>query len=904
MMVSIPSSYKSVSSSPSVSLSHFSPPTTPPPLTPTITSAGQPIHSSQPSPALSDDSLAELSFAYERQPDGKIARVTKDSLGSKPSPPDSSPEQASPVSSSSSRLSPIPSTSNPRRSPLSRSESSPALETIAPTRSFQRVASGPLANGLASTPAATNTRIALLASGTGTGRKVTGGPRRVRLEDVKEGNERSRSDGEDGKQRELKMQIHEKENAEVSPVPPSFAFPAAQPLAEVNFGPQRSLPIPGRQAIPLPTRRLLKKIEPISETDDTAEDEAGNPMPLLKSSAGIRPRRSASMSETHEGMSQPPQFHQFNRLPVGPQRGARRVTLEEKLRQEREIALEEGYARREAEEAAEAERLAQALAETQAANPLYTRQSPSPTHLQTHMRPIAHHQRRDSDTLKSIAANMVTASSPTIAEALPLRRSPSNLGYAVTAAPNARHRRSPTAPEAPTTSEMIAPPPGLNGHVLGKTWAAGDLQESDLEQHGEEVPVPIPPQKSVPMMPPPPVPDQVAQMAGKHAQPMGASPGRSMIVNKKAYIRLDMIGRGGSSRVYRVLNPANELFAIKKVSLDKTDPETMNGYMNEIALLKRLDGNRKIIRLIDSEVKAGPGGSKGSLYLVMECGEIDIAKLLQQQQKEPLDIVWVSYYWKQMLQAVHVIHEEKIVHSDLKPANFVLVRGQVKLIDFGIANAIANDTTNIQRDSQIGTVNYMSPEAIEIPEGLRRIKVGRASDIWSLGCILYQMVYGQPPFAHLSMRAKMNSIPDPSHEIDFPEFSTPSLSRSSSSSPPSPPRMLDHLKVAVPIHVIDTIKACLVRNPKERETIPQILQRNWLANGEITSAPAQPTPPASPAPALKPDETIINPYFMQQLLRYGMSLGTQGRNMDEDELSKEAERLVEELQSVNAAAQS
>lgn len=59
-----------------------------------------------------------------------------------------------------------------------------------------------------------------------------------------------------------------------------------------------------------------------------------------------------------------------------------------------------------------------------------------------------------------------------------------------------------------------------------------------------------------------------------------------------------------------------------------------------------------------------------------------------------------------MLQAVHVIHEEKIVHSDLKPANFVLVRGQLKLIDFGIANAIANDTTNIQRDHQVSVHAY------------------------------------------------------------------------------------------------------------------------------------------------------------------------------------------------------
>ena len=93
-------------------------------------------------------------------------------------------------------------------------------------------------------------------------------------------------------------------------------------------------------------------------------------------------------------------------------------------------------------------------------------------------------------------------------------------------------------------------------------------------------------------------------------------------MNKKAYARLDMIGKGGSSRVYRVMNNANEIYAIKRVSLDKTDSETMSGYMNEIALLKRLEGNSRIIRLIDSEVKAGPGGSKGHLMLVMECGEI------------------------------------------------------------------------------------------------------------------------------------------------------------------------------------------------------------------------------------------------------------------------------------------
>jgi len=55
-----------------------------------------------------------------------------------------------------------------------------------------------------------------------------------------------------------------------------------------------------------------------------------------------------------------------------------------------------------------------------------------------------------------------------------------------------------------------------------------------------------------------------------------------------------------------------------------------------------------------------------------------------------------------LLQAVSGVHEQRIVHSDLKPANFLLVEGQLKLIDFGIAKAICGDTTSIARESQVG----------------------------------------------------------------------------------------------------------------------------------------------------------------------------------------------------------
>ena len=64
-----------------------------------------------------------------------------------------------------------------------------------------------------------------------------------------------------------------------------------------------------------------------------------------------------------------------------------------------------------------------------------------------------------------------------------------------------------------------------------------------------------------------------------------------------------MIGKGGSSRVYEVLSHSNQMFVVKRVSLDRTDQETMSGYMNDISLLKRLEGNHRITRLIDSEVR-------------------------------------------------------------------------------------------------------------------------------------------------------------------------------------------------------------------------------------------------------------------------------------------------------------
>ncbi|KAJ3312534.1 Dual-specificity kinase, spindle pole body (SPB) duplication and spindle checkpoint function, partial [Gonapodya sp. JEL0774] len=240
-----------------------------------------------------------------------------------------------------------------------------------------------------------------------------------------------------------------------------------------------------------------------------------------------------------------------------------------------------------------------------------------------------------------------------------------------------------------------------------------------------------------------------------------------VMVNGTPYTRLATVGRGGSSKVYKVLSPSGQILALKRVSLRGAEKAAVEGYVNEIELLGKLKGNKRIIGLVDAEVDR----RGGVVMVVMECGEVDLSTLLRRANQH-VSLNHVRMYWEQMVQAVKALHEESIVHTDLKPANFLLVEGALKLIDFGIAKAIPNDTTNIQRDHQTGTVNYMSPESITNTGGEKRnyLKIGRPSDVWSLGCILYELLSGRPPFYHIpNMGLKLHAIIDPNLAIPYPD---------------------------------------------------------------------------------------------------------------------------------------
>ncbi|ETV88366.1 TTK protein kinase, variant 1 [Aphanomyces astaci] len=253
-------------------------------------------------------------------------------------------------------------------------------------------------------------------------------------------------------------------------------------------------------------------------------------------------------------------------------------------------------------------------------------------------------------------------------------------------------------------------------------------------------------------------------------------PKNHFTVNGITFLSLKQIGSGGTSKVFRVLGPDMQTYALKRIKMKKMDEASVTSYQNEISLLKSLQGSPHVIKLVANELDY----NLKVLYVVMEIGEIDLMNKLKELKQHNIVVEenFLRIVWHQMLQAVNYIHNRRIIHGDLKPANFLFVNGAIKLIDFGIAKAISNDTTNVILEQVEGTANYMPPEVAASSLGRSETpqKVGRAGDIWSLGCILYQIVYGDTPFGNVThMIQKFIMIADPNHSISFPPLKNKQL---------------------------------------------------------------------------------------------------------------------------------
>ena len=222
----------------------------------------------------------------------------------------------------------------------------------------------------------------------------------------------------------------------------------------------------------------------------------------------------------------------------------------------------------------------------------------------------------------------------------------------------------------------------------------------------------------------------------------------------------DLLGRGASGSVYRALNfLTGETVAIKSISLLTLAPAALPDIMSEIDLLKNLN-HPNIVKY------KGFSKDRENLFIILEyCENGSLQTILKKFGKFPESLVAV--YISQVLEGLIYLHEQGVVHRDIKGANILTNKdGSVKLADFGVSSRAAGPLLEAADHEVVGSPYWMAPEVIE------QSGASTASDIWSVGCVVVELLEGKPPYGNLApMQALWRIVQDEGMKV--PEGASP-----------------------------------------------------------------------------------------------------------------------------------
>ncbi|KZV47026.1 hypothetical protein F511_16413 [Dorcoceras hygrometricum] len=250
------------------------------------------------------------------------------------------------------------------------------------------------------------------------------------------------------------------------------------------------------------------------------------------------------------------------------------------------------------------------------------------------------------------------------------------------------------------------------------------------------------------------------------------------------YMLGDEIGKGAYGRVYKGLDLENgDFVAIKQVSLENIAQEDLNTIMNL--------NHKNIVKYL------GSLKTKSHLHIILEYVENgSLANIIKPNKFGPFPESLVAVYIAQVLEGLVYLHEQGVIHRDIKGANILTTKeGLVKLADFGVATKL--NEADLNTHSVVGTPYWMAPEVIEMSG------VCAASDIWSVGCTVIELLTCVPPYYDLQPMPALFRIVQDEH-------------------PPIP----DGLSA----DITDFLRQCFKKDARQRPDAKTLLSHPWIPN--------------------------------------------------------------------------
>eukprot|EP01103_Thecamoeba_quadrilineata_P018829 TRINITY_DN7397_c0_g1_i1.p1 TRINITY_DN7397_c0_g1~~TRINITY_DN7397_c0_g1_i1.p1 ORF type:complete len:421 (-),score=102.68 TRINITY_DN7397_c0_g1_i1:62-1303(-) len=300
----------------------------------------------------------------------------------------------------------------------------------------------------------------------------------------------------------------------------------------------------------------------------------------------------------------------------------------------------------------------------------------------------------------------------------------------------------------------------------------------------------------------------------------------------KKYEVSQRLGKGAYGIVWKAIDKkTRDTVALKKIFDAFQNATDAQRTFREIMFLQELGDHDNIIKLHNVH----KAENDRDIYLTFEYMETDLHAVIRAGILEDIHKQYIMY---QLFKSIKYMHSANVLHRDLKPSNLLLNSDCfLKLADFGLARSIAsliNDTdANPILTDYVATRWYRAPEIL-----LGSTKYTKGVDIWSIGCILGELLGGKPLFPGTSTMNQLDRIIEitgrPSQE-DIEAINSPFSSTMLESLPPSTAKPLSDLFANATPQALDLLKLTLEFNPEKRITAEQALAHPYLSQFHNTT---------------------------------------------------------------------